>query len=53
MIRVGGVWVHQGTAEPGTDWEHILDEIREERIQVCCQTAQSGSKGEEREAKSE
>jgi len=33
MIKVGGVWVHQGVAEPGTNWETIVDDIREERIQ--------------------
>jgi AbrB family looped-hinge helix DNA binding protein len=34
MIRVDGLWVHRGKAEPGADWDHILDEVREERIQA-------------------
>jgi len=33
MLKVGGVWVHQGVAESGTNWETIVDDIREERIQ--------------------
>ena len=33
LIKVDGVWVHQGTAEPGADWERLADDVREERIQ--------------------
>jgi len=32
MLRVGGVWVHQGVAEPGTDWQHALEDVREKRL---------------------
>jgi AbrB family looped-hinge helix DNA binding protein len=32
MVKVDGLWVHQGRAEPGANWEHILEDIREERI---------------------
>ncbi len=32
MIRVDGLWVHQGVAEPGANWDRVLDDIREERI---------------------
>jgi AbrB family looped-hinge helix DNA binding protein len=32
MIKVDGLWVHQGTAEPGANWERVLDGVREERI---------------------
>jgi len=31
MIKVDGLWVHQGSAQPGTNWEHVLEEVREER----------------------
>jgi bifunctional DNA-binding transcriptional regulator/antitoxin component of YhaV-PrlF toxin-antitoxin module len=31
MVKVDGLWVHQGSAEPGANWERILDEVREER----------------------
>ena len=33
MIKVDGLWVHQGIAEPGASWERILENVREERIE--------------------
>jgi len=33
MARVDGLWVHQGRAEPGANWERILEDVREERIE--------------------
>lgn len=33
MVRVDGLWVHRGTAEPGTNWERLVNDIREERIE--------------------
>lgn len=33
MIRVHGRWVHQGVAEPGADFDRLMDDVREERIQ--------------------
>ena len=33
MLKVDGAWVHQGTAERGANWERMLDDAREERIQ--------------------
>jgi hypothetical protein len=33
MIQVDGLWVHQGTAESGANWERMLEEVREERTQ--------------------
>ena len=33
LVKVDGLWVHQGTAEPGTNWERVLDDVREERIE--------------------
>jgi AbrB family looped-hinge helix DNA binding protein len=32
LIKVDGVWVHQGTSEPGANWERLVDDAREERI---------------------
>ncbi len=32
MVKIDGLWVHQGRAEPGANWERILEDIREERI---------------------
>jgi AbrB family looped-hinge helix DNA binding protein len=31
MVKVDGLWVHQGSAEPGANWERILGEVRQER----------------------
>lgn len=33
MIQVDGLWVHQGSAEPGANWDRVLDDAREERMQ--------------------
>jgi len=33
MVKVDGLWVHQGRAEPGTNWERILEDVREARIE--------------------
>jgi AbrB family looped-hinge helix DNA binding protein len=33
MVKVDGLWVHQGSAEPGANWERILEDMREGRIE--------------------
>lgn len=33
MTKVDGLWVHQGTAELGANWERVLEDVREERIE--------------------
>ncbi|MGH9446847.1 MAG: AbrB/MazE/SpoVT family DNA-binding domain-containing protein [Terriglobia bacterium] len=33
MVQVDGLWVHQATAEPGANWDRVVDDAREERIQ--------------------
>jgi AbrB family looped-hinge helix DNA binding protein len=33
MIKVDGLWVHQGVPEPGINWERIVEDVREERIE--------------------
>jgi len=33
MVKVDGLWVHQGRAEAGANCEGILKEVREERIE--------------------
>ena len=33
MVKVDGLWVHQGSPEPGANWERILEDMREERIE--------------------
>jgi len=33
MIKIDGLWVHCGVAEPGANWDRVLQEVREERIE--------------------
>jgi AbrB family looped-hinge helix DNA binding protein len=33
MVKVDGLWVHQGSPEPGANWEGMLEDVREERIE--------------------
>jgi len=33
MVKVDGLWVHRGSAEPGANWDRILEDVREERIE--------------------
>jgi len=32
MVNVGGIWVHQGKLGSGLNWDHVIDDVREERI---------------------
>ena len=32
MLKVEGLWVHQGTASPEANWARVLDDVREERL---------------------
>ena len=32
LVKVDGLWVHQGTAQNGANWDRILSDVREERI---------------------
>lgn len=33
MVKVDGLWVHQGNAEARANWESVLKDVREERIE--------------------
>jgi AbrB family looped-hinge helix DNA binding protein len=33
MIKIDGLWVHQGAPRPGAAWDGAIDEMREARIQ--------------------
>jgi len=33
MVKVDGLWVHQGSAEPAANWERVLEGVRDERIE--------------------
>jgi AbrB family looped-hinge helix DNA binding protein len=38
MVKVDGLWVHQGSPEPGANWERIIEDVREERLQSILKT---------------
>jgi len=33
MTKIDDLWVHQGISQPGANWERILEDVREERIE--------------------
>jgi AbrB family looped-hinge helix DNA binding protein len=33
MTMIDDLWVHQGIPQPGANWERILEDVREERIE--------------------
>jgi AbrB family looped-hinge helix DNA binding protein len=33
MVKVDGLWVHQGKAEAGANWERIVEDLRQEPIE--------------------
>ena len=33
MVKVDGLWVHQGKPAPEANWEGILEDVRQERIE--------------------
>ena len=33
MVLLDGIWLHQGISEPGIDWDNVVVDGREERIQ--------------------
>ena len=53
MVRVGGLLVYQGKPEQPINWETIVDDAREERIQDCIKAAFPMRLGDERKANSE
>ena len=32
MVKVEGLWVHQGEALPDAAWDRVIEDVREERI---------------------
>jgi AbrB family looped-hinge helix DNA binding protein len=32
LVKVDGLWVHRGSVRPRADWEHVIEDIRDERI---------------------
>jgi len=33
LAKVDGLWVHRGVVQPGANWDRIIREVREERIE--------------------
>ena len=31
LVKIDGLWVHRGVAQPGANWDRIIQEVREER----------------------
>ncbi len=34
MVKVDGLWVHQGTAQANEDWASVLKDVRDERLRA-------------------
>lgn len=34
MVKIEGLWVHQGTAQANADWASVLEEVRDERLRA-------------------
>lgn len=34
MVKIDGLWVHQGAAHANADWTSVLEEVREERLRA-------------------
>jgi AbrB family looped-hinge helix DNA binding protein len=32
LVKVDGLWVHRGSARPEADWDHVIENLRDERI---------------------
>lgn len=32
LVKVDGLWVHRGSAQPDADWERVIEYVRNERI---------------------
>ena len=33
LVKIDGLWVHRGIAQPGANWDRVVEEIREERLE--------------------
>jgi bifunctional DNA-binding transcriptional regulator/antitoxin component of YhaV-PrlF toxin-antitoxin module len=38
MVKIDGLWVHQGTPESGAQWDRVIDDLRDERAQASFMT---------------
>ena len=33
LVKIDGLWVHRGAAQPGANWDRVIQEVREERVE--------------------
>ena len=33
LVKIDGLWVHRGVAQPGANWDRVIQEVREERVE--------------------
>jgi AbrB family looped-hinge helix DNA binding protein len=38
MIKIDGLWIHQGTPHSNAQWDRLIDDVREERAQSVFMT---------------
>jgi hypothetical protein len=38
MIKIDELWVHQGVVQPGANWDRVIQDVREERIESVLKT---------------
>ena len=38
MVKIDGLWVHQGKPENGAQWDRVIDDVRDERAQSSFMT---------------
>ena len=32
IVKLDGLWVHRGAAQPGANWDRVIADVRDERI---------------------
>lgn len=35
MVKIDGLWVHEGVPERGANWDSVIESVREERIEAA------------------
>ena len=38
LATIDGLWVHRGVAQPGANWDRVVQDVREERIESVLRT---------------
>jgi AbrB family looped-hinge helix DNA binding protein len=45
LMKLDGFWVHQGVAQPDANWDRVIQEVREERIESTSGRAAASEQG--------